>query len=213
VITPSLPFVDVLHANAEEAMLLHGRLPEVQARMAASPGSHFDDVIEYEEVVELAASFIRQGAALVTLTLGANGVYTAITDNTSRLNEFKSFLLSTSLSYAMTVKKCELDAAEIERHMNESFRAGKTFLIPAFQMKGAKKNTTGAGDGFVGGVISGLCRFASDRMTIEDVVLMGQLAALSRITNATKLDANQEIQMPKNNSLRRVLEVQSNKQL
>jgi sugar/nucleoside kinase (ribokinase family) len=74
VISPCLPFVDVLHANVEEALLLHGKLNEVAARISNDDTSQFpvniDDVVTVQEARTLAKSFLDHGVAWVTITLG-----------------------------------------------------------------------------------------------------------------------------------------------
>jgi len=73
--------------------------------------------------------------------------------------------------------------------------------MPAFQLKSAKKNTTGAGDGFVAGLLCGLCQFASKQLSLEDIILLAQQGAIARITNATHIDQSLQVQTPRNPSV------------
>ena len=58
----------------EEALLLHGKLNEVAARISNDDTSQFpvniDDVVTVQEARTLAKSFLDHGVAWVTITLG-----------------------------------------------------------------------------------------------------------------------------------------------
>lgn len=144
VLSKALPWVDILHANLEEAEAIIGPLE------GAAGGSD-------AHLRALAGWFLERGVAVVTITVGGKGSFTAVTGDLVRL--------AASPSLARQVVAW----------------AGQEVRAPAFAVgEGAAVNANGAGDAFVGGLVLVAAAWRST-LTLEEAVTFASLAALQRV--------------------------------
>ena len=145
VLGKALPYVDVLHDNLEEAEAIVGPLEgdggaDTEAHLAA-----------------LARWFLESGVAVVTITAGARGSFTAVTSNPERL------------------------AASPGLGRQVAAWAGQEVRAAAFAVgEGAAVNANGAGDAFVGGLVLAAAAWR-EAMTLEEAVRFAALSALQRV--------------------------------
>lgn len=105
----------------------------------------------------LAKWFLARGVAVVTITAGARGSFTAVTEDEARLAE----------------------SPGLKRQV--SAWAGKEVRAAAFAVgKGSAVNANGAGDAFVGGLVLAAAAW-KDPVTLEEAVRFAGLAALQRV--------------------------------
>ena len=158
----ALPWVDILHANYEEAEAIVGALD------GALSGS--DDHLR-----ALAAWFLEKGVAVVSITVGSRGSFTAVTRHRTRI------------------------AASPSLGRQVAAWAGREVRAPAFSVgPNSGVNTNGAGDAFVGGLVLAAAVW-KEALTLEEAVRFATLAALQRVdeklrdaevkTNAARLMA------------------------
>lgn len=144
VLGKALPFVDVLHANLEEAEAIVGPL-----------GRGGDDADGHLRA--LAGWFLVKGVAVVTITAGAKGSFTAVTSDVERLAA----------------------SPGLERQV-EAW-AGQEVRAAAFAVgEGSAVNANGAGDAFIGGLVLAAAAWR-EALTLEEAVKFAALAALQRV--------------------------------
>lgn len=145
VIGKALPWVDILHANLEEAEAIVGPLDA-----AASSGS--DDHLR-----ALAAWFLERGVAVVIITVGSRGSFTAVTSDNERLAASPSLVRQVAAW------------------------AGQEVRAPAFAVgPGSGVNANGAGDAFIGGFVLAAAAWKNE-LTLEEAVRFAALVALQRV--------------------------------
>ncbi|CAN0542038.1 unnamed protein product [Ectocarpus sp. 12 AP-2014] len=147
VLEKAYPFVDILHANLEEAEAIVGPLEtgDGDARLRA-----------------LAEWFLGQGVAVVAITAGAKGSFTAVTSDAERL------------------------AASPGLARQVSAWAGWELRAAAFAVgEGAAVNANGAGDAFVGGLVLAAAAWR-ESLTLEEAVRFAALAALQRVDESLR---------------------------
>jgi len=132
----ALPYAHMFTPNIEEAAQIAGqftRLAERAETLHTQTGESADieAVIRPEELIGIGEFLLAAGVPIVVITLGANGAFICTGDETalSRVPLVSSSLLG----WANT--RC---------------------FIPAFQVDGPI-NTTGAGDTFTAGMLTGIC--------------------------------------------------------
>lgn len=144
VLGKALPWVDVLHANLEEAEAIVGPLDEVERGSDA-------------QLRALAAWFLDKGVAVVTITVGHRGSFTAVTSDSGRLSA----------------------SPTLERQVVAW--AGQDVRAPAFAVgKDAAVNANGAGDAFVGGLVLAAAAW-KETLALGEAVRFAALAALHRV--------------------------------
>lgn len=142
ILAPALRWVDILHANLEEAEAIVGPLG------VADLGDRLRALAEW---------FLGKGVAIVTITLGAQGSFTAVTGKSARL--------TACLSLAR----------------NAGAWAGQHVRAAAFASSPESKvNANGAGDSFIGGLLLATAAW-KDKVTLEEAVKFASLAALQRV--------------------------------
>ncbi|CAM9840753.1 unnamed protein product, partial [Choristocarpus tenellus] len=143
VIGSALPRVDLLHANLEEA--------------EAIVGSTGEGVSEDQHVQSLAEWFLSHGVAMVSITMGGRGSFTAVTADNDRLDS--------SLSLRRQV----------------AVWAGGAIRLAAFAPgKDSPINTNGAGDSFAGSLALAAGAW-KDPLTLKEAVTFAALSALQRV--------------------------------
>lgn len=144
VLAEALPWVDILHANIEEAEAIVGSLSGLETGSDA----HLRALAEW---------FLQKGVAVVTITVGRCGSFTAVTSEAERLSA------SPSLS------------RQVEAWAGQEVRA------PAFAVgQGATINANGAGDGFIGGLVLAAAAWKVP-LSLEEAISFASLAALQRV--------------------------------
>ncbi|CBJ31745.1 Myo-inositol-1-phosphate synthase [Ectocarpus siliculosus] len=147
VLEKAYPFVDILHANLEEAEAIVGPLEtgDGDARLRA-----------------LAEWFLSKGVAVVAITAGAKGSFTAVTSDAERL------------------------AASPGLARQVSAWAGREVRAAAFAAgEGAAVNANGAGDAFVGGLVLAAAAWR-ESLSLEEAVRFAALAALQRVDESLR---------------------------
>lgn len=153
ILGPALKHVDILHANLEEAEAIVG-----PPQPAAAAGGEGDAAAPSEERLRtLAQWFLEKGVAIVTITLGGQGSYTAVTSDESRVNAVGSLRRQAGAWVGQ-----ELRAA--------AYAAGE----------GSSINANGAGDSFVGGLVLATSAW-KERLELKEAVEFAGLAALQRV--------------------------------
>eukprot|EP00752_Nemacystus_decipiens_P010201 g9091.t1 len=149
VLGKALPYVDVLHANLEEAEAIVGSL---------GGGSDADADADAEaHLAALAKWFLERGVAVVAITAGAKGSFTAVTGDRERL------------------------AASPGLGRQVAGWAGQEVRAAAFAVgEGAAVNANGAGDAFVGGLVLAAAAWR-EALTLEEAVRFASLSALQRV--------------------------------
>lgn len=150
VLGAALEHVDILHANLEEAEAIVGSPPP------SDPAAHEASTNE-KRLRTLTRWFLEKGVAIVTITLGSRGSYTAVTRDSARLQI----------------------VASLERQAGAW--VGQEVRIPAFATgEGSSVNANGAGDSFVGGLVLATAAW-KERLGLEEAVSFATLAALQRV--------------------------------
>lgn len=145
VLGKALPFVDVLHANLEEAEAIVGPLG----------GGLPDDADAHLRA--LAGWFLDKGVAVVTITAGSRGSFTAVTSDAERLAA----------------------SPGLERQVRAW--AGQEVRAAAFAVgEGSAVNANGAGDAFIGGLVLAAAAWR-EALTLDEAVRYAALAALQRV--------------------------------
>lgn len=149
VLAKALPYVDILHANLEEAEAIVGPLGGgVSGDTDADADAHLG---------VLARWFLDKGVAVVTITAGARGSFTAVTGDQERL------------------------AASPGLKRQVAAWAGQEVRAAAFAVgEGAAVNANGAGDAFVGGLVLAAAAWR-ETLTLEEAVRFASLSALQRV--------------------------------
>lgn len=151
VLGKALPWVDVLHANLEEAEAIVGPLG------SGGAGGADDDHLR-----ALAGWFLEKGVAVVTITAGARGSFTAVTGDAERL------------------------AASPGLARQVAAWAGREARAPAFAVgEGSAVNANGAGDSFVAGLVLAAAAWR-DPLALDEAVRFAALAALQRVDGALR---------------------------
>lgn len=146
VLGKALPWVDVLHANVEEAEAIVGPLDS--GSVAGDADAHLR---------ALARWFLDKGVAVVTITAGAKGSFTAVTSDKERL------------------------AASPGLERQVAAWAGREVRAAAFAVgEGSAVNANGAGDAFIGGLVLAAAAWR-EALTLEEAVRFAALAALQRV--------------------------------
>jgi sugar/nucleoside kinase (ribokinase family) len=162
----SLQHVDVFHANIEEALTICGKLDQILVRFRSeqekSEDKHalaIEDVVTMDDVTEVAHEILSKGSVIVTITLGARGVYTVVTTDEAKLSSFFQHASIRDLS------------------------SGYSLYLPSFKLLPTKgSNTTGAGDSFVGGLLASIASEIVNEINLEEIIKVAQLTALHRLS-------------------------------
>eukprot|EP00903_Cladosiphon_okamuranus_P009565 g9107.t1 len=155
VLAKALPYVDILHANLEEAEAIVGPL-----------GGGGDDADAH--LGALARWFLDKGVAVVAITAGARGSFTAVTGDQERL------------------------AASPGLKRQVAAWAGKEVRAAAFAVgDGAAVNANGAGDAFVGGLVLAAAAWR-EALTLEEAVRFASLSALQRVDGMLRESADKK---------------------
>lgn len=150
VLGKALPYVDVLHANLEEAEAIVGPLGGGGADNDADAGAD-------AHLGALARWFLDKGVAVVTITAGARGSFTAVTSDPQRL------------------------AASPGLERQVAAWAGQEVRAAAFAVgEGAAINANGAGDAFVAALVLAAAAWR-EALTLEEAVRFASLSALQRV--------------------------------
>lgn len=153
ILGPALKHVDILHANLEEAEAIVG-----PPQPTAAAGGDGDAAAPTEKRLRaLAQWFLEKGVAIVTITLGGQGSYTAVTSDKSRVNAVGSLRRQAGAWVGQ-----ELRAA--------AYASGE----------GSSINANGAGDSFVGGLVLATSAW-KESLELKEAVAFAGLAALQRV--------------------------------
>lgn len=150
ILAPALPCVDILHANLEEAEAIVG-ITTTGSGESESERSGLD------RLRALAKWFLSRGVAIVTITLGAQGSFTAVTGESERLAGVPAL-----------ARKAKVWAGQEVRAA--AFAPGP----------GSTVNANGAGDSFIGGLVVATAAWR-DELSLEEAVRFASLAALQRV--------------------------------
>lgn len=146
ILGPALEHVDILHANLEEAEAIVGEVPGEGTTVTSD-----------ERLRCLANWFFERGVALVAITLGSQGSFTAVTADSARLEA----------------------AASLQRQAGAW--AGQEVRAPAFATgNDSTVNANGAGDSFIGGLVLATAAW-KEPLELEEAVRFAALAALQRV--------------------------------
>jgi len=154
VLGPSLPNIDLLHANLDEARILTGTAAPPGAAVSAT-GAVGEE--ERGELRAMAARLHAGGVAVVALTLGSRGAFASVTADAGRLRR----------------------VGQLERAAGGW--CGKEALLPALPPRG-RVNANGAGDAFSAGMLASMVR--AEAVSLEAALGAAQQSALERISGA-----------------------------
>jgi sugar/nucleoside kinase (ribokinase family) len=165
VIESTLPLVDFLHSNIEEALSLSGELDSVLARIDKHHNMIIEDEITFEEVERCTSRFLAMGCTIVAITLGHRGCFVKVTENVEKVDRLNKMLLNKA----------------------QGITPGATLRAPAYDLirSSSISNTTGAGDSFVGGFLACFATLASPStmtLSLADIVKVAQMAAVYRLS-------------------------------
>jgi sugar/nucleoside kinase (ribokinase family)/predicted kinase len=171
--------VAILKANLEEAAACVGRKRALMRRASGADNVYMsvdlESVIEMDEMDSLATALLARGAAIVCITMGAQGVYGATAD-------------ATKLRVALG-RACPKDVSAL---------ASQRLRCDAFLPCG-HVNSVGAGDAFLAGVVAALCFYSSPSssptpsskepaaaqpLSLKHVLRIGLASALYRVDTA-----------------------------
>ncbi len=152
---PALPVAHMFTPNVMEAAQTAGRFTALAARAAAETQAsgvpaEIEDIITPAELDGIADFLLAQGLGIVVITLGSNGVYLATAD-AARLREVP---------------------------LASPAWAGQRVFVPAFRVDGPL-NTTGAGDTFTAGILTGMC---------QGITSLREVAELAHAASALHVD-------------------------
>ena len=147
VVAAALPHVDLLHANLEEASHLVG---------ATLVG---EQAISLEQLRAIVAPLLGSGVAIAAITLGASGVFVAVTQDEERL------LRGSTLGRAAAAWR------------------GAEVRLPALPVDGGV-NANGAGDAFCAGMLAAMLWRAGPALTLEQAALLALGSARQRVDGA-----------------------------
>lgn len=134
---PALPVAHMFTPNIMEASQVAGRFTALTARanaIAQQTGTpvEIEEIITPRELTEIGEFLLAQGLPIVVITLGPNGAFICTADE-DRLR---------------TVPVAPADL---------SGWANQRVFVPAYRVDGPV-NTTGAGDTFTAGILTGMCK-------------------------------------------------------
>lgn len=156
VLGAALKHVDILHANLEEAEAIVGPPPPSDPAAELAGGGEAAAPSE-KRLRDLARWFLEKGVAIVAITLGGRGSYTAVTSDRARLQV----------------------VASLQRQAGAW--AGQEVRVPAFATgEGSSVNANGAGDSFVGGLVLATAAW-KEPLGLKEAVTFAALAALQRV--------------------------------
>jgi sugar/nucleoside kinase (ribokinase family) len=152
---PALGVAHVFTPNIMEAAQTAGRFTELNARAQAESARtgetvEIEDIVTPEEVIEIGEFLLAQGLAVVVITLGPNGAF-IITGDEARLASMP---------------------------LGNPAWANQRIYAPAYLVDGPI-NTTGAGDTFTAGVLTGMCK---------GLASLEEIAQLAHCTGALHVD-------------------------
>lgn len=135
-LAPALSCVHMFTPNIEEASQVTGHFIRLSERAEAvrrqtGEATDIEAVIRPEELSSIGETLLQAGVPIVVITLGPNGAFICTGDETA-------------------LRRVPLAPAELAGW------ARQRCYIPAFQVDGPV-NTTGAGDTFTAGMLTGLC--------------------------------------------------------
>ena len=151
-LVPSLKYVHLFAPNIEEASQIAGNFEELNAR-AVSQGKDIEDVITLAELQSISRKLLSYGVAIVVLTMGKRGAYLC-TGNIDAIKRVPEYF--------------ELGDSE----------ANIASFIPTFDIPEAI-NTTGAGDTFTAGILTGL---VNKQGSLTDIIKVAQAAAAIHVS-------------------------------
>jgi len=136
-LAPALPMAHMFTPNIEEASQVTGQFTMLAARaqaaaQAAGESRDIEDVVTVAELQGIGERLLCEGVPIVIITLGPNGAYLC-TGDTQALS---------------AVPQAPNDL---------SGWVNQRLYVPAYQVDGPL-NTTGAGDTFTAGILTGICK-------------------------------------------------------
>lgn len=165
----ALPFVHLFAPNLEEASQLTGYFSRLAARAAevsarSGQPTDFEEIISADELLAIGEGLLAYGIPLVIVTLGDQG----------------ALLCSGSEDALRALPQVPLADATW---------ANQRRLIPAYEVHGAL-NTTGAGDTFIAGLLTGLTHGMG---SLPEIVAFAQAAGALHIDAARGLCAVDDV--------------------
>lgn len=152
---PALPLAHMFTPNVMEAAQAAGRFDALNAR---ANGADLESYITAEELEEIGDILLATGLPIVVITLGSNGVYIRTADEA-------------------TMRTVPCAPAMVSGWANQRL------FIPSFLVKGPV-NTTGAGDSFTAGILTGICK---------GIESMAEIARLAHCAAALHVDLSRGI--------------------
>ncbi len=192
-LAPALPMAHMFTPNIEEASQIAGQFSLLVARareaaQAAGESRDIEDVITAAELRGIGERLLREGVPIVVITLGPNGAY-----------------LCTGDADALRAVPVAPD--------NLSGWADQRLYVPAFQVDGPI-NTTGAGDTFTAGILTGICK---GLLSLREIARLAHCAGALHVDLSRGARSFAEVQQalptmrvrpPRNPALRGLLEMQ-----
>ena len=141
VVSGSLPYVALVHANIHEAIAFaNDNLELIPGHLVKYVAEDDFSKVTVDDLKILSNSFLKYNVGLIAITLGSSGAFLQINDNLDVLR--KQF-------------RCALPGKNdsiISKWMKESY----TFETPVIPDGASLKTTVGAGDAFLAGMLVGL---------------------------------------------------------
>ena len=147
-LAPALSCAHMFTPNIEEAAQVAGQFTRLSERADAQrarsgEATDIEAVIQPEELLAIGEFLLAEGVPIVIITLGPNGAFLCTGDEAA-------------------LRRVPLAPADL------SGWARQRCFLPAFQVDGPL-NTTGAGDTFTAGILTGICRGLSSLVEIAQL--------------------------------------------
>ncbi len=152
-LAPALPMAHMFTPNIEEASQVAREFTALaalacEAGQQAGASRDIEDIITLEALQRIGEQLLREGVPIVVITLGPNGAFICTGDEHA-------------------LRAVPVAPAELSGWVNQRL------YVPAYRVNGPL-NTTGAGDTFTAGMLTGICRGLS---SLREIAQLAHCAA------------------------------------